>query len=206
VKPIDRGKEPGRGRRSVRRWWLVAALLSLPAVASAARVAGVELQDQMQLGNCELSLNGAGLRRRVFFDVYVAGLYLTEKRQSAVEVLALAGPKRISITLMRDLPVKRLVDGLTGGVRGNSSPGEHEAVKGRVEEVAAVLLAVQQGRKGDVITFDWLPDTGTTVSLNGEVMGQDIPGKDVYCALLRVWLGDHPTSTGLKRALLGHME
>ncbi len=75
----------------MRRWWLVAALLSLPVVASAARVAGVELQEQATVGNRGLSLNGAGLRRKVFFNVYVVGLYLTEKRQSAAEVLAIHG-------------------------------------------------------------------------------------------------------------------
>jgi len=46
-------------------------------------------------------LNGAGLRKRAFFRVYVAGLYLIEKRTSSQEVLALGGPKRVSITLMR---------------------------------------------------------------------------------------------------------
>jgi Chalcone isomerase-like len=190
----------------LKRWWPVAVLLLMPVVASSAQVAGIELDEQATVGGRELSLNGAGLRRRVFFNVYVAGLYLTEKRQSAAEVLALAGPKRISITLMRDLSVRKLVDGLTGGVRGNSSPEEHKAVKSRVEEVAAMLLAVQQAREGDVITLDWLPDAGTLVSVNGEVKGLAVPGDDVYRALLGIWLGDHPTSTGLKRALLGRNE
>jgi len=190
----------------LKRWWLVAVLLFMPVVASSAHVAGIELEEQATVGGRELSLNGAGLRRRVFFNVYVAGLYLTEKRQSAAEVLALAGPKRISITLMRDLSVRKLVDGLTGGVRGNSSPEEQKAVRSRVDEVAAMLLAVQRAREGDVITLDWLPDAGTLVSVNGEVKGLAVPGDDVYRALLGVWLGDHPTSTGLKRALLGRTE
>jgi hypothetical protein len=47
------------------------------------------------------------LRKRVLFKVYVAGLYLTEKRKSPAEVVALAGPKRVSITLMRNLPARR---------------------------------------------------------------------------------------------------
>ena len=44
------------------------------------------------------------------------------------------------------------------------------------------------------------------MTLNGEVKGQSIPGYDVYRALLRVWLGDHPASTGLKKALLGQVD
>lgn len=186
------------------RWWRIAAvLLSMPVVANAAEVAGIELEEQTTLGNSDLLLNGAGLRKRQFFNVYVAGLYLTEKRQSAAGVLTLAGPKRVRITLMRNLSARKLVDGLTDDVRDNSSPEEQNAVKGRLEHLAATLLALQQGRKGDVITLDWLPDTGTLLSVNGEVKGKAIPGDDVYRALLRAWIGDRPTSAGLKRALLG---
>jgi hypothetical protein len=186
------------------RWWQIAAvLLSMPVVANAAEVAGIELEEQTTLGNSDLLLNGAGLRKRMFFNVYVAGLYLTEKRQSAAEVLTLAGPKRVRITLMRNLSARKLVDGLTDDVRDNSSPEEQNAVKGRLANLAATLLAVQQGRKGDVITLDWLPETGTLLSVNGEVKGKAIPGDDVYRALLRAWIGDRPTSAGLKRALLG---
>jgi hypothetical protein len=39
--------------------------------------------------------------------------------------------------------------------------------------------------------------------VNGEAKGRAIPGDDVYRALLRVWLGDRPASSGLKKALLG---
>ena len=123
-----------------------------------------------------------------------------------MEVYALAGPKRASITFMRNLPARDLVDALNNGIRDNSSPEEQQALKGRVEELAANLLALRQGKTGDVVTVDWLPEVGTLVVLNGEVKGKPIPGYDVYRALLRVWLGDHPTSAGLKNALLGRTD
>jgi hypothetical protein len=175
----------------------------MSVVASAAEVAGIKLDERIELGASELVLNGAGLKKRVFFRVYVAGLYLTEKTNSPAAVFALPGPKRVSITLMRDLPAQELVDALRGDIRDNSSPEEQQALKGRVGEVAANLLALGQAKKRDVITFDWLPDAGTFVALNGEVKGNAIPGADFYRALLRVWLGDRPASGGLKKALLG---
>jgi hypothetical protein len=70
----------------------------------------------------------------------------------------------------------------------------------------AAVLALRQGRQGDVITVDWLPNAGTLVLVNGEPQGKPIPGADVYCALLKVWLGDRPTSVALKRALLGQAD
>lgn len=172
-------------------------------MASAAGSAGSDLPQRTSLGARALVLNGAGLNKRLFFKVYVAGLYLTERRQSSADVYALAGPKRVSITLMRDLPARELVDALTNGIRANSPPEEQPALEDRFEELMARLLALQQGRKGDVITFDWLPEVGTLVSVNGEVKGAAIAGDDVYRALLKVWLGDRPASAGLKKALLG---
>jgi len=181
-------------------------LVSMSAGASAAEVAGIKLDDRTELGTSALVLNGAGLRKKAFFKVYVAGLYLTEKTKSPAHVFALAGAKRASITLMRNLQARELVDALKEGIRNNSSPEEQQALKGRVEGLAANLLALRQGKKGDVITIDWLPDAGTLVVLNGEVKGNAIPGADLYRAVLKVWLGDRPTSAGLKKALLGQTD
>jgi len=103
----------------------------------------------------------------------------------------------------RSLPARELVDALTDGIRANSPPEERQALKDRLEELRATLLAIRKGEEGDVITFDWRPELGTLVSVNGEAKGEAIPGDDVYRALLKVWLGDRPVSAGLKKALLG---
>jgi len=68
------------------------------------------VDERLRLGTSELVLNGAGLKKRAFFRVYVSSLCLTEKRTSAEDVLALGGPKRISITLLRKLSAQELVD------------------------------------------------------------------------------------------------
>jgi hypothetical protein len=175
----------------------------MSVVASAAKVAGVKLDERTKVGTSELVLNGAGLRKMAFVKVYVGALYLTEKRKSPADVYALAGPKRISITLMRKLPARKFVDALKAGIRENSSAVEQQALKNRVAELNANLLALRERKKGDTITLDWLPDAGTLVTLNGELKGKAIPGDDLYRALLKVFLGDHPTNAGLKKALLG---
>ena len=69
------------------RTQLAAALLLLATfVASAAEIAGVRIDDKTRVANAELALNGAGLRKRVFFQVYAIGLYLPQKSSSAAEV------------------------------------------------------------------------------------------------------------------------
>jgi Chalcone isomerase-like len=183
-----------------------AIVLSMSGVANANDVAGVKLDERIELGSSELVLNGAGLRKQMFCKVYVVGLYLTEKKKSSAEVLALGGPKRLSITLMRDLPGRKLVESLTNGIRDNSSPEEQAAMNDRLGNLAADLLAFGQGQQGEVITFDWLPDAGTRVRRNGQGKAGAIPGDDLYCALLKNWLGAHPSNGGLKKALLGQSQ
>jgi hypothetical protein len=188
---------------SLRLRLLAGWLAVLPIAAAAEDIAGIRLADRASVGRSELVLNGAGLRKKVFFKVYVASLYLTEKTTSPAGVYTLRGPKRIGITLLRDVSPSVLVSALNYVIRDNSSPAELRALEGRLAELSATLLALPEGRKGDVITLDWLPDAGTRVGFNDEARGNAVPGDDVYRALLRVWVGDKPTSTRLKKALLG---
>ncbi len=76
-------------------------------------------------------------------------------------------------------------------------------LKTDIEQLKANLLSFQRGKKGDVITFDWLPGAGTLVLVNGEAKGKAIPRDALYLVFLRVWVGDKPTNAGLKQALLG---
>jgi hypothetical protein len=183
---------------------IVMVLLVLCAAeALAAEVAGVKVDERVRLGSSELVLNGAGLRTRAFFKVYVAGLYLAEKKTSTAEVLALPGAKRVSMRMVRDLGARQLVDALEEGVRDNTPSAEQEVLKDRMAELTAIMNALQSAKEGDIIALDWLPGAGTRVVLNGEIRGKAIAGEDFYRALLRIWLGDNPVSGSLKKALLG---
>ena len=185
----------------MRRWLLVLAFLAAPALA--AEVAGVKVDDRVKVEANDLVLNGAGLRTKYFLKIYVSGLYLTEKRTNAGEVLALAGTKRITMRLMRDVSAKQLTDALELGIRDNTSAGERDALRGRLDELAGIMNTLQSAKEGDLIALDWLPRMGTRIVLNGEPRGKIIAGEDFYRALLRIWLGDDPAQESLKKALLG---
>jgi hypothetical protein len=97
---------------------LILPLMLCTQLTLAAEVAGVKVDERVKLGSSELQLNGAGIRTRLFFKVYVGALYPPERKSSATEVLALKGAKRISMTLLRDLTARQLTDALEGGIRG----------------------------------------------------------------------------------------
>ena len=173
--------------------------------ASAAEVGGVKLEDKLRLTPTgpELVLNGAGIRTRVFFKVYVGALYLAEKKAAASDVLALAGPKRVAMNMLRDLTAQQLSEALVDGISNNSSAAEQTALKARINELVAIMNALGEAKKGDAIMLDFLPESGTRVVLNGRPRGKPIQGEDFYRALLRIWLGDQPVDDDLKKGMLG---
>jgi Chalcone isomerase-like len=167
--------------------------------AFAAEIAGVKLPETDQ----QLVLNGAGLRKRAFFQVYAIGLYLAEKKAAAAEAIGAAGPKRVAIHMLRDVDAEQFTGALMDGMKDNHGEAEMKALEPRVKQLAAIMAALKEAKTGMRITLDWAPASGTQVTVNGKPAGAPIPGEDFYRALLRVWLGDNPVQDDLKKALLG---
>jgi hypothetical protein len=182
---------------------LVAAALLCCRLALAAEVEGVSVDERVRVGGTELQLNGAGVRTRIVFKVYVGALYLPERKSAAAEILALKGPKRVSMTMLRGLGARQLADALEAGIRANHSEAESAALKARIDALVAVMNEIGSVKEKTVITLDFLPEAGTRISVDGAARGRPIPGEDFYAALLRIWLGDKPVDADLKKAMLG---
>lgn len=181
-------------------------LLTCAALASWAQpleVEGVKLEATSQLGPAKLLLNGAGLRTKVFFKVYVAALYTPQKASTDAQLLAQTGARRVTITMLRNVDAESFAGALNDGLRDNHSEAQFAAMKPRIDALNANLKAVGEAKKGDVIHFEFVPDAGTQVTVNGQVRGSVIAGEDFFTAVLRIWLGDKPVDASLKKALIG---
>ena len=166
----------------------------------AAEVAGIKLEERIQPG--DLQLNGAGLRKRLFFQVYAIGLYLPKKTGSAEEAIASPGPKRVAIHMLRNVGAVEFSEALAEGIRANHDEAAAKALEPRVQELAAIMAEVKEAKKGMAISLDATP-TGTQVLIDGKPAGRPIAGEDFYRALLRIWLGPRPVQDDVKKALLG---
>lgn len=183
---------------------LAALLVSVAAAAAQAQpveVEGVKLEPTAQVGGAALQLNGAGLRKRAIFKVYVAGLYVPQKSADAGALLAQKGPRRISITMLRDVDADSFSGALNDGLRANHTEAQVAALKSQIDTLNANLKAVGEAKKGDVIHFEYVPDTGTRVLVNGQARGNAIPGEDFFTAVLRIWIGDKPVDADLKKGM-----
>lgn len=177
-------------------------LVVLPAFATT-DVAGIKFDDITRVANQELKLNGAGVRTKVIFKVYAAGLYLQEKKKTVPDVLAVPGAKRVHLVMMRDVTSEEFGRAFLHGIQDNIDKTEKAKIVVQLQRFGELFAAVPEIKKGDVLTTDWVPNVGTVMSLNGKKLGEPFPDAAFFNALLKIWLGDKPVDSYLKRVLLG---
>ncbi|MDD2669724.1 chalcone isomerase family protein [Zoogloea sp.] len=182
---------------------LLATALIIALPAHAADIAGVRFDDKATVAGSELVLNGAGLRTRFMLKIYAIGLYLPKRADSAEAVSTTSGPRRIQIVTLRELTAEQFADALVEGLKKNHSETEFIKLQARADDFRNALLSLKTAPNGSQIRLEWLPGSGTRLSVGNEIRGKDIPGEDFFRALLRIWLGDKPIDQELKNALLG---
>lgn len=171
--------------------------------AQAMEVSGVKLDDTVRVANQELKLNGAGMRYKAIFKVYVAGLYLAEKKTTVADVLAAPGARRVTIVPMRDLSSEEFGRAFMSGIQKNSDKAEKSKLIMQLQKFGEVFASVPELKKGDVLTVDWLPGSGTIIHINGKKVSDVLPDIAFYNAILKIWLGENPADSRLKPLLLG---
>lgn len=178
---------------------LAAVCMLIVTVASGGELAGVTMADRVTVGDVSVELNGMGLRKKLWVEVYVAGLYVASPSSDPAEIVGSTGPKRMVMHFLTDRATKKKMDeAWLEGFEANS-PQVWPKIEDRVTKFVAFFGDMKEG---DVVEIDIVPGAGTSVAVNGDPMGV-IEGDDFGSALLEVWLGDHPPSDDLKAGLLG---
>jgi len=175
-------------------------LFLLAAPAFAAEVAGVKIDEQTRVAEAPLVLKGAGLRKRFFVQVYAMGLYVADRKADPVTQ---PGAKRVAMHMLRDVGADTFTAALVDGMRPNHDEATMKALEPRIARLGAIMAEMKEAKKGMVILLDWVPGSGTQVTIEGKPAGKPIEGEDFYRALLRIWLGEKPVQDDLKKALLG---
>src|SRR5438067_5322682 len=118
----------------------IAVLLSLAFAvpALALTLAGVTLEDHATAAGQTLVLNGAGLRKKLFIKVYVAGLYLPAKQSSAAAILATDGPRRQVMHFLYSVSKDQMCDAWNEGLEQNTKNASAE-VKGSFKTLCNLM-------------------------------------------------------------------
>lgn len=178
-------------------------MLSMSALAAQVDVSGVKLEDSVDVRGTKLVLNGAGVRYRAVFKVYVGALYVGKKVSTPEEFYAATGPKRMSITMLRDIDSNELGKAFTKGFEENAPKGEMSKLIPGLVRMGQVFADQKKLAAGDTFTTDWIPGTGTVITVKGKVQGEPFKEPEFFNALMRIWLGNNPADWKLKDALMG---
>lgn len=183
---------------------LMAAGLNAPVVyATTQDIQGVKIQDTAMVGGTKLQLNGAGTRFKGPFKVYVGDLYTTKKVGSLEELMAAPGPKRLSMTFLREIEAGPFGKLLTRGVEDNVPKNEMSKLVPGLIRMSEIFTVNKVLLPGEVITLDWIPGTGMVITAKGKLQGEPFKEPEFYKAIMSIWFGPVPADFKLKDALLG---
>lgn len=182
---------------------LVAAVLACGCAVAEVTVSGVKYEETADVRGAKVQLNGAGVRYKAVFKVYTAGLYLTRKAGTPDEALAAPGAKRVSITMLREIDSSELGKLFSRGIEDNMDKAAFSKLIPGVMRMSQIFTDHKKLNPGDTFMIEWIPGTGTVITVQGKPQGEPFKEPEFFNALLRIWLGPNPADWKLKDALLG---
>ncbi|HJW55208.1 MAG TPA: chalcone isomerase family protein, partial [Burkholderiaceae bacterium] len=136
--------------------------------------------------------------------VYAIGMYFTEKKNTPADVLAMTGPRRVKMVLLRKVTNEELGQAFMDGLNKNSDKAEKSKFVDQTVKMGEVFASIADLDKGSVIVTDYIPDVGLQVYVNDKKLGEPMTGLAFANAYFKIWLGDKPADSSLKEKLLGN--
>ncbi|MFV8225973.1 chalcone isomerase family protein, partial [Christiangramia aquimixticola] len=179
---------------------IIMAVLSVGLTNAQTSVAGVTLPNSETYQGQTLQLNGAGVREKLWIDLYAGGLYLTNKSSNAASIVAANEPMSIKLHIVSklitsDKMIEAVNDGFENSTKGNTKP-----LADKIEKFKSFFS--QEIKKNEIFDIVYLPQSGVTVYKNDKEVGT-IEGLEFKKALFGIWLSNRPADDDLKEAMLG---
>lgn len=178
---------------------LAAILTAAPGVAR--ELAGVDVPEviRMQSGGGPMHLAGASVQRHNFMPFYVTALYLSPNFRG--EIPDEYTQKQVTLIWLTPQMSDERVDDYWRKAMAESVNDQQLYL--RIESAVDRFVDLFEGvAHGDRFEFEYVPDMGTQVVVNGTKAGI-IPGIDFHRALMGVWLGDKSRESVFQAELLG---
>ena len=177
---------------------LLGLALSAGALAAPLVISGATLEDPIEIHGAKLQLNGAGIRYKAIFKVYLIGLYLGKKAGTPEEVVATPGAKRISITMLREIDSRELGRSFTKAFEENTPKADMFRLIPALFKMGEIFSEHKKMMPGKSLIIDWIPGTGTVISVKGKPQGEPVREVEFFNAMTRIWLGPQPANWKLK--------
>ncbi|MCS5710903.1 chalcone isomerase family protein [Candidatus Berkiella aquae] len=164
---------------------------------------GVSLPNQMILENTKekVILNGYAICSRWGKEIYVGALY-TDAIEKRAEMLLLNDSPMAMVFFFVEDDISRsmLMDAFAEAIMINNVENDKNPIDKRLTELQEHLAETLNA--GDTLAFQYSPQYGVTMLLNGKISYHWPYAKNFFNTLLRMWVGPYPISRNFKRAIL----
>ncbi len=179
---------------------IVALIMTLPMQAQVT-INGVTLPASLKAGENTISLNGAGIRKKLFFKLYVGGLYLESKSSDADKIINADDPMAVKLQITSSMITSdNMSEAINEGFE-KSAGSKLASLKAKIEKFVDTFKK-SEIVEGNVFDVVYVPGTGVITSKNGKLVST-IEGLDFKQALFGIWLCNDPADEDLKKAMLG---
>ncbi len=188
----------------MKHFFLLAISLLLSVVSQAqVKVGEATLPEVVNFQDNELVLNGAGIREKLWFDLYAAGLYLGAKNHDEQAIINTDQPMSIKMEILSNLiTTKKLLEAFKSGIEKTNSVSEVKRLKAKQNKFLSFIT--NEITIGNVYDLVYTPGVGTELYEDSKLLGT-IKGHDFKKLLFNIWLAKKPVDEGLKSGLLGDM-
>ena len=164
-------------------------------------VNGVTVPRKIDFQNKTLQLNGAGGRSKMWLEVYVQALYLSQLSQDPQFIIDSDTEMAIRIEITSSMvSSNKLTKAMNAGFE-KSAGSNLEQLRPRIEQFKSYLSDAITEK--DVFVLAYNPLDQTINVYKNEVLKGKIQGFDFKKALFGIWLSDKPVDENLKKHLLG---
>lgn len=165
-------------------------LCAAACAAQALEMEGMQIDDQVTVGGVRLQLNSAAPRKRGYFKTDVVALYSTEKKITPETFYHPNGPRRMTLTLLRDLPSATISRYFIGDFGQVATDAEFKQLINEVGKTGAIYGGLNRVVKGDVVAIDWVPGKGMQTYLNGKPLNDPAWNSPLYYEVfMRMFIG-----------------
>jgi hypothetical protein len=181
--------------------FVISALFTVANAQKQIELDGIKIPRTITIQNSTLQLNGAGSRSKMWVDVYIQALYLSQLSQDPNEILDSDTAMSIRIQVTSALVSSgKLTRAMNTGFE-KSSGEALTSLKPKIELFKSMLT--DEITERDVFNLFYNPnDTSIWVFKNDQLKGK-IPGFEFKKALFGIWISDKPVDEELKKNLLG---
>jgi len=178
------------------------AFLFLGFVANAQdiSVSGATFKKKLDVKGDVLTYNGAGLRQKYGFDLYVGALYLPNQSSDANKIINTDEIQTINIKIIsnkvtRDKFNESVTEGFSKATQGKATEEQKKVFKSYFSDDIKI--------KDDILLI-YKPGKGVAVMINGNFKGV-VGNLDFKKALWSIWLGANPADEKLRKKMLGKL-